>query len=540
MKDDWFRVGCININNLPVNKDEDKNGAFFTDTANYQLDILLMQEIGINWSLCKRKDSFQERLNEWYEKGQSCSKMGWNVHDITGNLQQWGGTGILSQGKIKHFVAEGGTDKMELGRWTWSRYRGKGGIMFRAVSIYQPRENTDGQKTVWSQQKRELQNNNDDRNPIDAFKEDFKKELQEWIQMGDQVIVAGDVNQSIFDDDITSIFEQHNMRNVIFEMHDPQNAPKTYFRSSEGRIVDGIWATPGIEALQCGYLEPCDFPGNHSLLWVDISFESALGHDPQMPNTPIARRLRLHDSKTVDRYLNRYEVAVNHLKLCQRQFHLENQTTFGVPLTANQRQEAIAIDVLKTREMKKAEHKCRKLKMGGVSFSDATDGPIKKIDFWAAAIRRRKGCTVRPSLWKRKKKAAKITVRTKDLSIEDMEQELQQARKDYKKAKKDHKNLRLKFLDTLKPKDRKRLKQSEQSREKGRLARSINGKLSSSKVQQLIVNGSVCMEKDTLDRAFVEANYDKMHSSEQTPCMQEPLVTLQYWDTGQKLQERTR
>ena len=51
-------------------------------------------------------------------------------------------------------------------------------------------------------------------------------------------------------------------------------------------MVDGIWATPGIRAKQGGYLEPGDFLGDHSLLWIDLSYDNALGHNPPDPVSP--------------------------------------------------------------------------------------------------------------------------------------------------------------------------------------------------------------------------------------------------------------
>ncbi|MEM7565379.1 MAG: DMT family transporter, partial [Pseudomonadota bacterium] len=70
---------------------------------------------------------------------------------------------------------------------------------------------------------------------------------------------------------IVEFFARHKMRNIIFEHHDFAEAPRTYIRTSNGRVIDGMWATPGIKAERCGYLEPQDFVGNHSMVWMDIS-----------------------------------------------------------------------------------------------------------------------------------------------------------------------------------------------------------------------------------------------------------------------------
>ena len=91
-----------------------------------------------------------------------------------------------------------GSDKAKLGRWTWARYRGKGGVVLRVVSIYQPCQNKTGERSVYAQHKHYLQGQNDDTEPREAFRRDLQQELQEWIDEGDQIIIGGDVNECIF------------------------------------------------------------------------------------------------------------------------------------------------------------------------------------------------------------------------------------------------------------------------------------------------------------------------------------------------------
>ena len=102
--------------------------------------------------------------------------------------------------------------------------------MFRVVSVYQPCKNERDAGSVYRQHKRWLQENNDDRCPRLAFRQDFKKELRKWIQMGDQIVVSGDVNESVFHPSIAELLENNefNMRNLIFDVHDSSNAPRTY------------------------------------------------------------------------------------------------------------------------------------------------------------------------------------------------------------------------------------------------------------------------------------------------------------------------
>jgi exonuclease III len=282
-----LRIASINIDNLPPFREQPKDEALFQATADLEIDVLLLQETGINWSSLGQTDQFQSRLDNWFEPGQTSCYMSHNRQDMNRDVHQWGGTGVMAHDKIKHYSMGAGSDKAKLGRWTWARYRGQGGMVWRVVSIYQPCANKTGPLSVYSQHKRHLQNKNDDRDPRLAFRLDLTAELATWIDMGDTIVIAGDVNESVFHHSISDIFDQFHIRNLIFDIHDPSEAPKTYFRTAGGRIVDGLWGTPGVEVIRYGYLEPGDFPGNHSLMWADLTYSSILGHNPPYLKHPV-------------------------------------------------------------------------------------------------------------------------------------------------------------------------------------------------------------------------------------------------------------
>ena len=187
----------MNIANLDNTKGSSKDQQLFQDITNWELDILALQEVGVNWSVVPYNDQLQQRLDQWFEPGSTKSFLSHNRHANTNNTGQWGGTGIMTRGKLRHYAMGAGSNKAKLGRWTWAKYRGKGGIVLRVVSIYRPCKNTSGAQTVWLQQKAALQDNKDDRDPLVAWKEDFQSKLEEWIQEGDQLIVGGDVNESV-------------------------------------------------------------------------------------------------------------------------------------------------------------------------------------------------------------------------------------------------------------------------------------------------------------------------------------------------------
>jgi hypothetical protein len=380
-----------------------------------------MQEVGCNWSHLPKDQSFQDRLKRALGPQDSRSTFRHNIHDQAGTIRQWGGTGVLCRGKLHHYTMGTGGDATGLGRWTWARIRGKGGMVLRYASVYCPCENKSGKIAVWTQQKTYLQTHNDDRDPRKAFMEDLKKDIKQWIAEGDQVLICGDLNHNVLSTKVNEFFEELQMTNMIYDRHDYSNAPSTYFLDEEGKCVDGIWGTPGLKAARCGYLRPEEFPGNHSLLWVDMSYQDALGHNPPRPQTFSARRLQLQNKRCVQKYLESYRAQIQLYHLPQRQFYLESKTTPNIPLTPGQIQEIEAIDYMKTICMRRAEKQCRKLKTGEVAFSEDTIKPIRQIAWWSIAIRRRQGRYVQATLWERRKKEAGAQqLRIADISLQEM------------------------------------------------------------------------------------------------------------------------
>jgi len=505
--------------------DSAKEAELFEAIKKYNTSIILLQEIGLNWSRIPQSKQWWKRVETHIDKNQVKTRMAHNTNDYSTQQFQWGGTGILSYGKISHYSMGSGVDKSGLGRWTWARYRGRGGVVLRCVSVYMPCENKTGQLSVYAQQRAHFQRNNDDRCPRIAFFEDLDNALEEWRQAGDQIILGGDINLSVFDQQIEALMTKHYMHNLIFERHNPHNAPNTYRHNTTNKVIDSIWSTANIQAVHCGYHEAGEFPGDHSAVWVDLTYTQTLGHNPPSPQTFKARRLILGNTKCVDKYKSIYKSHVRTHNLGYQQFALERSTTIGQKLDANQIRVANNLDRCRTIGMNKAEAKCRKLHMGAQQFSDAISQPHKEIQFWDIAIKRRQTGKVSPKLWQRKKRAAKITKNTRTMTIDDMKKEHTAALNRYREAARRDTEARVRFMDTFSPKDKARLLRHEAQRRLARAAKQITGKLGNKSVTKVEHNGQECTTKETIEAALLPINAAKIRASDDTPFMQEPLVS---------------
>ena len=397
-----------------------------------------------------------------------------------------------------------------------------------------------GPNSVWNQHRKYFNEVNDPRNPRAAFLEDFDAALTSWIATGDQVLVSGDFNDDISSRKIQNLFAKHGMHHMVFCRHNQADAPATCNKNTTThKNVDGVWGTANLVPLKCGFLEAGDFPGDHVMIWMDIAYEDALGHNPPPVHRPEARRLKLDDVRVEKRYMTEYRKRIEKSNLSARQFALEDVIKLAKELTTAQAKEANDIDDKRFCAMMQANHRCRKLLMGAVHFSASTQLPRNEIAFWTYAIARRKHRLLKGKeldtdkygsrKWARAKHAAKVTKVTKSMTIDDMQLELDEAFKRYNTAKKNHEDSRIAFIKTFPEEQQKRILRAEEQRRKGRICRRINQKLAGGSVTHVIVtdpDGSqrTCNDKDSIEAACLETHENKYRQTEDSPFMQDPLL----------------
>ena len=534
----YGRVITINIGNLPVTNTDNKIPALFEAVLRYNPDAILFQEMGLNTLVTPKDKQWKAQVAKYLDMNRVKTIHRSNQNDLTGNRLQWGGTAILTQGDLSFSAMGCGADPTGLGRWTWSRIRGQQGIVTRFVSCYRPCANKGGEQSVYAQHRRYFNDVNDDRDPRTAFLIDLELALMTWIGMGDQIILGGDLNQDITRGEILDLFERLDMTNMIALRHDLDQLPASYVRNESGTTIDGLWATPGIVPHRCGYLEAGDFPGDHCALWMDVPMASLLGHNRQTPKSPTARRIQCQNPTVVKRYQRYCRQYILENKVTLRQFRLEASITPGKKLNRAQRREANKIDRLRTQCMLRAEKKCRKLNMGNVAFSAATDGPGKRILWWQLALKRRRGGQVSTTLWKRRKLKARIRYPIAGMSEIEMNAKLTEAYREYRTAKKDARIHRDEMYNKAPTTHRKRILVREEQRRQGMISKLVNGKLGNTGVTKVEIvdadgehildeNGApqVCRTQREILDLLSPINESKGRASEHTPFMQEPLLS---------------
>ena len=201
-------------------------------------------------------------------------------------------------------------------------------------------------------------------------------------------------------------------------------------------------------------------------------------------------------------------------------------------LTPSQKAEAQRIDTAVTHGRLYAEARCRKLRMGGIQFSEETFLPRKQVFFWQMAIKRYQGKYIRSNRWRRAKAAAGITESIVPLTLDELRQRLGLAMAAYREARKTHETSRFHFIESFSPKIRDRILRCEEQRRLGRVAKMVNQRIHNGSVTRIlrsrIVDGheleEECVSPDDITDALLDANEAKYRQCDASPFLQQPLL----------------
>lgn len=212
--------------------------------------------------------------------------------------RQFGGTALFSINKATHRAIEKGQDPSNLGRWSWTRYKGKGNHTLTILVAYRPNP-PQGPHTVYTQHNAYFHSINRNICPRRAFVVDLIEELIRIKEQGDHILLLIDGNSNMKNSDLASAVTQSHLKEMILDRHGT-SGPATHKRNSTSTPTDGIWASPGLQIDNGGYFGYDEVFHNtdHHCLWIDISFLCAFGHNMPPPCTkgnPKDCTARTHD-----------------------------------------------------------------------------------------------------------------------------------------------------------------------------------------------------------------------------------------------------
>ena len=524
----------LNINGLPQNKNHPKNQLIFNALISNEVDIFGLSETNTNWKNLDQDHHWRDRTIGVWEH--SHSTISYNLKDILSSSPfQPGGTLIHSTGKSCHRVISSDTDNSGLGRWSSTRYRGKNGIRLRVICAYRPcRPSNPGPSTTYSQHQRHFDETDDDRCPRIAFMNDLLRQLLQWKEDGDQLILMIDCNENISSPSIKNAFREVGMKEAITHGRDT-TTHATFHRGSIP--IDGIFTSSTITLIQGGYLPFGTIPSDHRPLWIDIRYENAFGYKMSEIINPVARRLKSNLPKVRNKFNQDYKQFIRKHHLEERLYSLQSRLT--EPISINDAKEYESILNTRSNAIAYADKRCRKVFMGAIPFSVDLKLASKRLELWKAVLTKK--LRSHYSMNKLRRLESQVGVsNTLHLSLQVIKSNLSKAKKSYWEIKKKGEEHRSSFLMT-KAQDISnetdgnadniytRLIQREKLRKAHRRIRFTIKKLRGggiTKVDLVLADGTISeiTTKSEIELACINENQSKYRQTENTPCMNDPIL----------------
>lgn len=536
--EDTLRILLININSIP-SSGHPKLKSIMTALKANQVDIAGYTETNCCWHLMNSKDRWREMTKTWWE----CSKevIAYNIKDIHSTSFQPGGTIISSINKPSHRIISTGRDETGLGRWSWTRYRGKHTVTTRVICAYRPCKPTSaGSNTAYSQQQRYFDIQDGETNdicPREALLRDLAAQITTWKETEhDQIILMMDCNQNVNSPAIRQWATNLGLRDAITSSH-PGPFPPTYHRGSYP--IDGIFISETINPICGRYLPFGEFPTDHRALWIDITYDNAFGFNIPKLHTPAARRLKSDDTVIRNKWITLYEQYLRQHKAHHRIFALESQA-LSQQFHYSEEAEFQKIANIRKQGLAYADKRCRKTFIGGIQYSDAFKQAELEIAVWSAALTKKLKGKYSNTKYRRLLRKTKLN-NPLQLATADIIAGKVKAYANYYRIKKCDVEIRKTYLEQkaeAAAKERntdlatvyKQMITQERSRTLGRNVRYALGKVHGGGITKIDVmrgqNRISLTSKEEIEQAVMDENDDKYRQTEQTPCMRDPLRTL--------------
>jgi exonuclease III len=532
-KNKLIRITFQNIRGFGTTKDSVQSESIREFIEEYNIDIYMMAEVNVNWRIVGKRNSIWDISRRWFERQKVSAA--YNQRDRSCNKYQPGGTAIISRDEVSLRAINIGQDLKRLGRWTWTLFKGKDEKRTRVVSVYVPcLAQTFGCRKVYCQQQKALLHMGCNESVIQVFWNDFWEQIDTWRESGDQLIIGGDWNTDVRNENFLRQFRSRNLIASITDRHGPKG-PETY--SGGSKPIDEIFCSSSLRVMSAGYLAHGQATGDHRPIWIDITKASALGTNMKNLPTYNARRLKCQDPRVVARYNKVFEDFLTKHGVYNRIYELYHN--FNIPLNEFQKTEYEKLDRLREKGMMMAEKKCRKLKMGRLKWSPILQQARVTILYYKLCLSKKKKKKISTRYLTRLSNSIKIDAT--HLSQAQIQITINESYDKYKQLKLQHTELRRSFLedkasaleaDGKGPKStiiRNLIRIEDQKAMYSKLGRITKKKenlqITSIKVKRNGVSKELSSKEDVED-AIIQENKSKYHQTENyCPFLEEPLLS---------------
>lgn len=435
-----WRIVIGNINSFPHEEDgknKYKLETFKNLVMKKHTDIFLISEHNKNMPKLANKNRPTEIIKRWWKRIIVRTSYLTSANKST---FEPGGTMIITNEQSSAHTCESGVDHDSLGRWDFITLRGKKDYYYTTIiSIYRPltSQETYMRQTVFTAKRRKVLENED--TPDKLWFLDLKDLIQDKLNKGHKIIVAGDFNDDLNNEKSpTRVFmDKMGLKEIMLTKYG--KGPPTHIRGS--KTIDGIFASRKTIMNRGRYISFEKSPSDHWWINIELTEASLLGIPRDDLSPPLLRKTTSIIPSVIMKFQNLLENQVRRYKIDQQMDALFQHIAEGNSFGQTQAKEYESIEQRMQRAVKYADHRCRKARRGKIPYS-----PLQKTLMGSILILRQiklrtilKGNPNRPHkkrivmrLIKKYKYCGKLNIRT----MKDIDKALEDAINEYNSFKK--------------------------------------------------------------------------------------------------------
>lgn len=191
--------------------------------------------------------------------------------------------------------------------------------------------------------------------------------IKEQCDKGHNIIVAGDFNDDLNNEQSTTRIFMSNLGLQELLLERVKQGPATYIRGTT--TIDGVFATSGIRITIGKYTSFEDSPSDHRWMVIDIQDNIIIGSPRDNKCPPMRRKVTSKIPSVKGTFQHELEIQVLRHNLHHKINELYKSAMEEKALRPHQQQAYEKIEVMFQRCVKSADRKCRKIRRGKVPFS---------------------------------------------------------------------------------------------------------------------------------------------------------------------------
>ena len=142
------------------------------------------------------------------------------------------------------------------------------------------------------------------KNPIqDIFDDDLCSEIEEWLRIGDVIILGIDMNEDVRTGKLARRLKELDLKELILTTRPFASPPANFHRNTSRTPIDGIFGSETVEVFRAGYMpfdsKPPAAPSDgHRFLWAEVCNQSILGKNiPRSTKAIQSKGLKANDPR---------------------------------------------------------------------------------------------------------------------------------------------------------------------------------------------------------------------------------------------------